>query len=258
MRLLGAMFMGILDRLFTTRKKTQWAVLKLYLSVSKDRPSPIEREQLVDTLLKCFEDCSGQAPKQLDIHGPYGIAKGRTVGVKRFLNLLQTKGYEKFYALTMSDKNQDVWIHFMDTAHELDTMAWDFGYQEIVIGHKTPLFLCDLQHISAKIYNVFPFDYGYITELPNNFDLIDESKIKSSVSITDWPWRKNTNKILTGAIKDVYPTNLLNDGQADMVKQLGYEVTKFNDEIYVWNVDKDELSVIRQQLRNELIINTSA
>jgi hypothetical protein len=260
---LGTMFMGLLDKLFRTREKSQWEFLKIYSSVSKDRPSSIQREKLVDTLLKIFATCYGEMPKLLDIDGPYGIPKGRPVGVKRFINLLQSKGYDKFYGLTMSDKNHGAWIHFLDTAHELDKKGWDFGYQELIIGHKRPLFSCDLLQVAAEIYKTFEFDYGYIAKLPDNYDLMNESKIKRTFGMisttnspTDWTWRNNTNRILDGAIKDVYPTNLLNQAQADSIKLKGFEMTKLNDKISLWSVENDNLETIRNQLQGELIINT--
>lgn len=255
--------MRLLDKLFKTKEKSQWEFLKIYSSVSKDKPSSIQREKLVDTLLKTFETCYGDMPELLDIGGPYGIAKGQPVGVKRFASLLQSKGYEKFYALTMSDKNHETLIHFLDTAHELDKTGEDFGYQELVIGHKRPLFSCDLLKVADEIYSVFEFDYAYITQLPENFDIIKESRVKkmfgviSSVdSPADWTWRNNTNKILTGAIKDVYSTNLLNDIQGEKIRAMGFEMTKFNDKISIWKVEENKLKTVRDQLKSELIINT--
>lgn len=256
--------MGLFDKIFRLKEKSQWEFLKIYLSVSQDRPSSIQREKLVNTLLKTFETCYGETPKLLDIHGPYGIAKGRPVGVKRFINLLQSKGYDKFYGLTMSNKSHEAWIHFLDTAHELDKKGWDFGYQELIIGHKIPLYSCDLLQVSADIYNSFEFHYAYITQLPDNFDIIRESKIKKMFGVistadspTDWIWRKNTNKILTGAIKDVYSTNLLNEIQGEKIREMGFEVTRINDKIFVWKVEKKKLKAIRDQLKSELIINTA-
>ena len=34
------------------------------------------------------------------IHGPYGIPKGRHIGIRAFKNKLKLKGHEKYYALS--------------------------------------------------------------------------------------------------------------------------------------------------------------
>jgi hypothetical protein len=255
--------MGLFDKLFATRDKSQWDLLKLYSSISNDKPSSIQRERLVDTLLANFESCYGQGPDLLDIHGPYGVQKGRPIGVKRFKNLLQTKGFEKFYGLTMANKNHEIHVNFLDNAHELHIKGWPFGYQELIIGHKKPAYSCDLLKVARDIHEVFKFDYGYITQLPDNYDLASESRIRNTLGMissddspTDRIWRKNTNKILTGDIKDVYPTNLLNDRQADKINHMNFDIKKFNNKISLWTVENDKLMTIREQLKKDLIINT--
>jgi hypothetical protein len=261
----GTMFMGLFDKLFATRNKTQWEVLKIFVSVSKDRSTSLDRVKLVDKLLATFEESYGQLPELLDIGGPYGIKKGKPVGVKRFNNLLRTKGYEKFYALTMSDKKANAWIHFLDNAHELDTKNWPFGYQELIIGHKKPTYSSDLLRVANDIFEVFKFDYGYITQLPDNYDLINESRIRNMLGMItsghskeDWTWRNNTNKVLTGDIKDVYVINLLNDKQANKIKSMNFVTKEFNDKIHLWTVENDKVRAVRDKLKEDLIINTVA
>jgi hypothetical protein len=214
-------------------------------------------------LLTVFENSYGQLPELLDIGGPYGIKKGKPVGLKRFNNLLKTEGYEKFYAMTMSDKNNNVWIHFLDNAHELDNKGWPFGYQELIIGHKKPTFSIDLLRVADDIFEVFKFDYGYITQLPDNYDLMNESKIRNTLGMiasghskTDLTWRNNTNKVLIGDLKNVYAINLLNDKQADRIKSMNFATREFNDKIHLWTIENDKVGTVREQFKKELIINT--
>ncbi len=96
-----------------------------------------------------------------------------------------------------------------------------------------------------------------------NFDLLNETKIKTMFGVTsitqsafDFNWRKNTNRILAGDIKDVYPINLLNEKQADKIRSMGFELTNFGDQVFLWKVGKDDVKKVRAQLKNELIINT--
>jgi hypothetical protein len=255
--------MGLFNRLFNKEKKPPWEVLKVYTSISVDQPSSFVRQHFVNALLGIFERHYDQAPVSFDICGPYGIPKGKRVGIKRFNNLLQTKGYEKFYGFSMENRNHEICFEFLDTSKDLKLNGWSHGYQELIIAHNNPPYSINLLQIAGEIFEVFKCDYGYITQLPNNYDLASESKITNMLgmistvhSTIDWSWRANTNRILTGNIKDVYPINLLNDQQTNKINKMNFEVRKFNDTISIWSIKEDERKTIREKLKQELIINT--
>lgn len=216
------MFMEIFYQLFKRKQKQKWEVLKLYSSISDSRPSTIDREQFIDELLRVYSDYYKEAPKLFDIYGPYLISKGRPVGLKRFKNLLDKYGYEKFHGLIMADKEHTRYIYFTDNAQDLKKRNLANGYQELIFAQQVPAFGADLRGAALTIFKSFKFDYGYITYLPENFEVLNEAKltgwlgsIGTTYSAADMTWRKNTRLILDGEIKDVYEFNILNQKQTE-------------------------------------------
>jgi hypothetical protein len=240
--------------------RTKWEVLKLYSSISVDRQVTVDRQILVDTLVQTFEKYFGEAPDSFDIHGPYGIRKGQNVGLKRFKTLLQTKGYDKFYGLTITNKSNSKCIEFLDTSDNLEQKGWTYGYQELIIGHQILEQQSDLVKVANEIYEVFKFDYGYITYLPDNFDLSTETKIKkgfltlgTSVSVSDLKWRSQVQLILEGKLKDIYDVNILNARQFENIRSNVTDVKYLNNGLYTWTVDKAEKERFKSKFKDVLI-----
>jgi hypothetical protein len=256
--LLGTMFMRLFGKLFGTR--TKWEVLKLYSSISVDRQVTVDRQILVDTLVQTFEKYFGEAADSFDIHGPYGIRKGQTVGLKRFKTLLQSKGYDKFYALTITNKTNSKCIEFLDTSDDLERKVSTSGYRELIIGHQILEQQSDFVKVANEIYEVFKFDYGYITYLPENFDLLTEAKIMkglltsgTSVSVSDLRWRSQIQLILEGKLKDIYDVNILNARQFENIRSKVTDVKYLNTGLYTWTVDKAEKEKFKSLFKDVLL-----
>lgn len=257
-RMLGTMFMRLFGKLSGTR--TKWEVLKLYSAMSVDRQVTVDRQILVDSLVQTFEKYFGEAADCLDIHGPYGIRKGQTVGIKRFKTLLQSKGYDKFHGLTITNKSYSKCIEFLDTSDNLERKVSTYGYRELIIGHQTLEQQSDFVKVANEIYEVFKFDYGYITYLPDNFDLSTETKIRKgfltsgvSVSVSDLKWRSQIHLILEGKLKDIYDVNILNAKQFENIKSKVTDVKHLSNGLYAWTVDKPEKEKFKFLLKDVLL-----
>lgn len=252
--------MRLFDRLFGTRSK--WQVLKLYSSVSVDKKVTVDRKILVGTLMQSFTEYFGEAPESFNISGPYGIRKGQDVGLKRFKTLLQSKGYDKFYDLTITNKRNSKIIEFLDTSDNLERKGGTYGYQELIIGYQILEQQIDLLKNINAIYEVFKFDYGYITDLPDNFDLSTESKIKRSfltleisVTASDLNWRSQIQLVLKGKLKDIYEVNILNLKQVENLNSNQLDMKYLNEQFYTWTIDKKEIGNFKSLLRDELLVN---
>ena len=250
--------MRLFGKLFGTR--TKWEVLKLYSSISVDRQVTVDRRILVDSLVQTFEKYFGEAADSFDIHGPYGIRKGQTVGLKRFKTLLQSKGYDKFYGLTITNKSYSKCIEFLDTSDNLERKVSTYGYRELIIGHQILEQQLDLVKVANEIYEVFKFDYGYITYLPDNFDLLSETRIKKGllsseveVSASDLNWRSQIHLVLKGKLKDIYDVNILNSKQVENIKSYEVNVKYLNRQLYTWTVDKKEIEKFKVLFKDELL-----
>lgn len=231
--------MRLFAKLFGTR--TKWEVLKLYSSISVDRQVTVDRQILVDKLVQTFEKYFGEAPDSFDNLGPYGIGKGQTVGLKRFMTLLQSKGHDKFYGLTITNKSNSKCIQFLDTSDDLERKESTYRYRELIIGRQILEQQSDLLRVAREIYEVFKFDYGYITYLPDNFDLSTETKIKkglftseTSVSASELKWRSQIQLLLEGKLKDIYDVNILNAKQFENIKSKVTDVKYLNTGLYTW------------------------
>ena len=79
--------------------KSEEIVAFKFFSIGKEQDG-MNRQALVESLLELFESDFGELPKEFVIHGPYGIPKGRHIGIRAFKNKLKLKGHEKYYALS--------------------------------------------------------------------------------------------------------------------------------------------------------------
>lgn len=85
------------------KKKDEFTAIKLY-SIGKDQEF-LNRPVLVEAILDVFQNILNEMPQNFDISGPYGISKGRTVGIESFKSKLQQKCHEKYYAFMGCTEN---------------------------------------------------------------------------------------------------------------------------------------------------------
>ncbi len=126
----------------------------------------------------------------------------------------------------------------------------------------------NIEEIAGKLIKTYDFEYGYITQLPSNFDSNSERKIKkglfstkTEVNKTDLTWTFHSVGILEGFIKSLYPVNYLNKSHfADLItKEMILEngiTENISENIIKWALSSEEIDRLKNidQIRKISII----
>ena len=148
------------------RYKQSKKVAKLYaLNVSIE-----DRETIVASVLDLFGKLFDEQLTEFDIHGPYGIGKGKCVGYKSFTNKLKTKGHAKYSCLT-GNKEEKFGFHINYLINE--------STLEIIIWYSESLYQIDPFKLVQTLSKGINIQYGFVFSLPINFCVSWESKIKN-------------------------------------------------------------------------------
>jgi hypothetical protein len=209
---------------FLRRDVPRVRALKFFSVWPDAEPKYLDRPALVDGLLSMTTDVFGEYPQEFDIQGPYGISKGRSVGIKGFRSKLAKRGHEDYYGL---DANSGGSFGFFSQL-KARTGGGHF-YDEVCVWFAVDQHQIDAMALARSVALLMPVDYGYITDFPSGYDLRVESPRKRLLfggyalreTADHAHWRANIPNVLEGMIRDVYPYNFLNRRQVEVLAKLG-------------------------------------
>ena len=153
-----------------SRKKDKFTAIKLY-SID-DEQSKIDRPMLVQSILEFFESELNGIPKEFDIHGPYEISKGQTIGIRAFKNKLEQKGHDKYYGLDGSTESQSGFNILFNAP-----IGNNF-YTELIIWCNSVLLELDLKLCAKQLTEIFPISCGFEIEFGNQHQITSEDLTK--------------------------------------------------------------------------------
>lgn len=145
-----------------------------FFSIGKEQEG-INRPALVGSLLELFESDFGELPEEFVIHGPYGIPKGRHVGIKAFKNKLKLKGHEKYYALNGKTGSK------LGFEALFEANITNGSYSELVVWFDPTHFSSSLVEIAMHVQTYFPISSGFEIDIDLKKYLISEDKIKKGL-----------------------------------------------------------------------------
>ncbi|TKB45384.1 hypothetical protein [Thalassotalea mangrovi] len=174
---------------------------------------------LVNDIIDIFESKFLELPKDFVIHGPYGIPKGGAVGIKSFEKKLNSKGHDKYYALSGNTNNRfgfDI---------SLECHLEGIEYAELVIWYKSEEFDVHLKEVAETLDKSIRFTCGYEVEFNDDINPTTETKLRKGlfgslsveINFQNLSWLKNYEngeyrKIGTSALLSVNQFNkALND-----------------------------------------------
>lgn len=192
-------------------KKRKPVIAFKFYSIGSNQDG-INREKFVESLLEVFKAQFNELPREYVIHGPYGIAKGQSVGIKDFKNKLQLKGHSKYSALsgdTSSRLGFETRFHFK---------AEGISYSEAVIWFDPLNFTPDFCQITKLIHDSFPISCAYEIEIDIERMTVLENPIKRGwlgglsveMAYEHLEWIKDFQN---GASRGIFKKNLLSDFQ---------------------------------------------
>lgn len=202
------------------RKKSPLTTLRLYVlqGLDKDR---IQRPELLEGVLAAWKGATGTLPADFDIYGPYGIAKGRSVGLTTFLAKLQKKGHSAYSGYSgVDDGSGGLHMSFFETP------PYSAAFVEVVLWLYAPIAIDAAIEMVRQIRAVHQIDYGYLTELPSDHDPVSEARIKrgilggTSVSVGNnslSKWYQQIQALNHGCVRDIYSLNFLNAKQVGQI-----------------------------------------
>lgn len=211
--------------LFRFWKKTQksepprFRTIKLY-SIAQDQ-ARIDRPLLVESVLSVFSRCFKTLPRDFDIHGPYGVRKGTSVGIKAFRSKLEKKGHEKYYALNGYTAGLLGFELLLEA-----TCAADTTYSELVIWYSLQDFDVPFLDIAISLLQPLGATSGYEIDLPDNIlHVPSENRIRKTlggiaVTISTEP-RRWVPGAMQGAVRDVFRNNIVNNAQKKHLESAG-------------------------------------
>ena len=136
---------------------------------------PLDREVLVLSILKSMQDSFGALPVEFDIHGPYGIKKGSTVGFKAFQKKLEQKGHDGYYALSGNTSDQ-FGFHLL-----LGARIGETSYSEIIVWYAPERFQVDFLSLSEPLLGPLNACCGFEIEIPADHMVTTETRIRQSI-----------------------------------------------------------------------------
>ncbi|MBQ4833679.1 hypothetical protein J8L70_10540 [Pseudoalteromonas sp. MMG010] len=195
-----------------SRLKFNLTALKLY-SIAEDQYE-IDRSNLVDLVLEYFKNQFGELPKEFVIHGPYGISKGQSVGIKAFRNKLNSKGHEKYYALS---GDTELRLGFEASFSDSNESG---SFSELIIWFNSQIFEDSLVNIATLFNTCFPVSSGYQIDIDPNKFTVTEHKITKGffggfsihISQEGEQWIQEFEQ---GGYKKVFSSNLFSQTQME-------------------------------------------
>lgn len=204
------------------KKKPPTTTLRLY-ALQKHGDDDIQRPQLLDGVLAAWRSATGALPDGFDIYGPYGIAKGRPVGLKSFLAKLHKKGHSAYYGYSASHQGHGgLHVSFFEAP------PYSAAFVEIVFWLHEPIAADAAIEMVSQLLAKHKIDYGYLIELPSDHDPLSESRIKrgilgTSISVGSnslHKWHKQVPALRDGRMRDIYSLNFLNAKQVEQIAHL--------------------------------------
>jgi hypothetical protein len=228
-------------RFFRRPPATTTRALKLYSVWPVAMPKTIDRPALVEGVLSASQRFFSSTPNRFDIHGPYGISKGRSVGIKAFRNKLAKRGHADYYGLE---------------GYCEESFGFSCLFEAITgVGHRyDELLMCfaidrhqvDVLDLAEALIKLFPSDYGFIQDFRSDDNVMAEARRKRTLfgyTLKEDPehsrWRSAIPTVLDGKIRKVYRYNLLNEAQVQALAPFDFPkpVRVVNGMSMVWLSD---------------------
>ncbi|WP_462169733.1 hypothetical protein [Pseudoalteromonas xiamenensis] len=199
------------------RKKNKVTAIKLY-SI-EDNQVGISRPELIDSVFKAFEEQFSEIPVSYVIHGPYGIRKGGSVGIKAFKSKLNAKNHEKYYALTGKTEGKLGFNLLLDAILENQT------YSELIIWWYTDCYTPSFEDVVKAVSPFYPISSGFELQFDDSYDTFSESKIKKGffggastyITYDRLKWIVNYE---SGDLRAVFGKNILSEAQLKRARVL--------------------------------------
>lgn len=206
---------------FLSRKPTpKFTAIKLYCI-----GEPKNRELLLQRILSSLQETFGALPEEFDIHGPYGIRKGSSIGYRAFQNKLTQKGHEKYYALS-GETNGQFGFNLL-----LGARIGEIAYTELVLWYASETYVIDFLQLVEPILGPLNASSGFDIDVPDSYSINTETKIKRSIfgSISiraDYKHLAWLPSVHEGAIRGLFRNNIVNGEQLSALESRGITSTK--------------------------------
>jgi len=207
-------------RFFSRKPVPKFTAIKLYCI-----GEPENREVLLLRILSSLKDTFGALPEEFDIHGPYGIRKGSSIGYRAFQNKLSQKGHGQYDALS-GETNGQFGFDLL-----LGARIGEITYAELVIWYASETCVVDFLRLVEPILGPLNASSGFDIDVPDGYSITTETKIKRSIfgSISiqlDYKHLAWLPSVHEGAVRGLFRNNIVNSKQLSALESRGITSTK--------------------------------
>ena len=211
---------AIYMRFFNRKRIQKITAIKLYCI-----GEPENRELLLSSILNSLQETFGTLPEEFDIHGPYGIRKGSTIGYRAFQNRLNRKGHGKYYALS-GETNGQFGFQLL-----LGARIAELTYTELLLWYASESYAVDFLQFVEPILGPLNATSGFDIDIPDGYSINTETKIKRSIfgSISikvDYKHLAWLPSVHDGTIRGLFRNNIVNSEQHSALASQGITPTK--------------------------------
>ena len=171
-----------------------------------------------------------------------------------FRSKLERRGHDDYYAI-------DGWFpgSFGFSCLFDARTGTEHLYSELVFWYHLATKVVDVVSLASRLSSAFPRDYGFVVDLPEDYDVMAESKIETTffgVSVKSneqlFQWRGEIGGVLKGKVRGLYQYNFLNDAQAEELRYVGLpQASRLKDGLNVLTfADADALKSARTRYAN--------
>ena len=235
------------------KKNKNNSILKLFRVVTVDEAGNFDTKHFIDAVLAALQNSFGVTPLDYYITGPYPGNGWKTK--QGFLKGLDKNNYQDVCHLLLSSDTYcfsfENWSLNEIQPKPIDNQILIFNIKEEIAD------LEKLENFAFKLYEVFPFQYGYLLKLPENYSPVTEKKKNdSSINKIDIAWTKGLSQIADGVTRDIYPVNFI-QGQlvtSPIFKELVIDtalgtITKTGVGLFKWKLSEQEMKKAKEALK---------
>jgi hypothetical protein len=235
------------------KKHKNNSVLKLFRVVTADEARKFDTKYFINTVLTELQNSFDVTPSDYYITGPYPDNGWKTK--QGFLKGLDKNNYQDVCHLLLSSNDYcfsfENWSLNEIQPKPIDNQILIFNIKEEIAD------LEKLENFAFKLHEVFPFQYGYLLTLPENYIPVTERrKNDSSINKTDIAWTKSISQIRDGVIKDIYPVNLIQEHLVNnpIFKELVIDtrlgtITKTDVGLFKWKLSEQEIRKAKEAFK---------
>lgn len=239
---------------FKSKKSVDYKVIKLYKVVDVLAAEKFHLKNFTLNLLDYLENELGL------VHNKYEFNYNGWRDKKSFEDNIKKMPDNRIVCVSIADKNDKSSITIENQLLNFNTPP-EFGLINLELAITKSIYIHEtVINFLKENYSLFPFDYGYLTQLNSKYDFTTEKRIKAtilggqlSVGEIDRAWQFHSIGVSYGYLKKIYKSNFLNNSHLNspLIKNIIQDgigtFTPINEKITLWSLDDSDMQIATER-----------